>query len=161
MTFFEVGLFRYLPWTAVIHHRFSFFFLGHTASRCIYPSLQCFYIFRFDLHSIHELRMIDIRRHAADFGRSLYHLTWVEKLVLVAIAAVFVALATPRVRWASDGEIRIPVHVFIFDADHGSPIPAARVTIFRSTPLQNLQDRGQSGQAQPRTSLLELGGSPC
>jgi hypothetical protein len=53
--------------------------------------------------------------------------TLIELLSVIAVIAVAVAYFTPRTKWASSGEIQVPVRVFVFDARQARPISNARV----------------------------------
>ena len=77
--------------------------------------------------------------------------TWIEWLVVVAIAAILVALVIPETKWAADGSIDVPVRVHVFDADAMQPIEGARVALIRgplagdSVALDEYRDRFESG----------------
>jgi hypothetical protein len=60
-------------------------------------------------------------------------------LALVAFLAVLVALILPATKWASSGDIRFPVRVFVFDATRGVPIANARVAIFWAPLLSGVE----------------------
>ena len=62
---------------------------------------------------------------------------WQTKIGLVALIVSFsisVAILLQRARWASDGEILLPVRVFVFDAVHLRPISNVECLVFRSPP---------------------------
>lgn len=59
---------------------------------------------------------------------------WREWTVLALIAVAVAALLLPGPKWASSGEIRIPVRVVVFDAETLSPIADAMVAIVRVPP---------------------------
>lgn len=52
-----------------------------------------------------------------------------------AVLAVLIALLTPATKWASSGDLRLPVKVFVFDANQCTPISNAKVTVFRAFPV--------------------------
>lgn len=76
-----------------------------------------------------------MKQFAASISRSLRKQTLLEWLMIVAIIAVLIALLTPETKWASSGELRLPVKVFVFDIVQCTPIPNAKVTVFRATPV--------------------------
>lgn len=55
-------------------------------------------------------------------------------LTAIAVVSVLVAWLIPPVQWVSDGEIRVPVKVFVFDAVGNRPISNAECLVFRSLP---------------------------
>jgi hypothetical protein len=55
----------------------------------------------------------------------------IEWLVIVAITCVLVALIVPGAKWASSGDITIPVQVQVFDPISAKPVVGARVGISR------------------------------
>lgn len=71
--------------------------------------------------------------------RYLTQLKTIECVVIVAIIAVLVALLVPQTQWVSDGSIRLPVRMFVFDADRGTPIANARLIVFRGPVVSNPQ----------------------
>jgi len=77
-------------------------------------------------------------------GERIRRATVVEWLVAIVLLAVPVALILPGVKWASSGSIRVPVHVFVFDAVSGKPIADARVIIFHAPPVQGEKSLAES-----------------
>ena len=51
--------------------------------------------------------------------------TWLEWLVVVAIAVVLAALLLAQPKWAADGSIDVLVQVHVFDAETMRPIQGA------------------------------------
>lgn len=76
-----------------------------------------------------------LSRSLAGFQKRLRRLTLIEWLMIVTILAILAALLLPPVQWVSDGDIRIPVRVFVFDAKAAKPLSQAHVIIFRAPPL--------------------------
>lgn len=76
-----------------------------------------------------------MKQFVSSIRRSLRKQTLLEWVVIVAILAVLVALLTPETKWASSGDLRLPVKVFVFDANQYKPIPDAKVTVFRAFPV--------------------------
>ncbi len=76
-----------------------------------------------------------MKQLASSISRSLRKQTLLEWVVIVAILAVLIALLTPATKWASSGDLRLPVKVFVFDAIQCTPISNAKVTVFRATPV--------------------------
>ena len=77
----------------------------------------------------------DIRLHldhpVQAIKRQLAAITNLEWIVIAGIIAVLIALLAPQARWVSDGSIRLPVRVFVFDAaDRDTPIANAKIAIF-------------------------------
>jgi hypothetical protein len=67
----------------------------------------------------------------------------IEVLLVVANLCVLLALLVEPVKWASDGDIRLPVKIFVFDAFNCRPIPNAECLLFRALPVldaSNLTD---------------------
>jgi hypothetical protein len=60
--------------------------------------------------------------------------------VLSVIIVVVILLLVPNPKWASDGHIRVPVRVLVFDALHGKRIAHARITLFRAPTLVSAGD---------------------
>lgn len=58
-----------------------------------------------------------------------------EVTVIVVILAVLYALFSPKPTWVSDGTIRIPVRVFVFNATNRRPISNAECAVFHASPI--------------------------
>lgn len=73
--------------------------------------------------------------------RRVLALSGLEKLLLfLAFIAILAALLIPPTKWASSGELKVPVHVLIFDAATQQPLPEATVILFRSSPWYDDED---------------------
>jgi hypothetical protein len=66
--------------------------------------------------------------------------TLIQWLVLIAIVTVVIALLVPPARWASSGDIEIPVRIVVFDAATSEPIEEASVAIVRAMPPMDQAD---------------------
>jgi hypothetical protein len=62
--------------------------------------------------------------------RSPHPRSLIEVLTAIAITAAGVAYFVGPTKWASSGEIKVPVRVFVFDARQARPISNARVGLF-------------------------------
>lgn len=103
--------------------------------------------------------VIQDRRGSSDFLEEMTAMTeiatmfchWVKKLtrmelaVISAIICVLVALIVPQGKWASSGDITIPVQVVVFDPVTAKPVVRARVAISR---FRWAFDRNDMPQAQ-------------
>jgi|GEM_PF-3674757 len=65
-------------------------------------------------------------------SRFMGRLGLIEILVIIASISVLTALLTASTKWASDGDIRVPVKIFVFDAASCRPIPNAECLVFWS-----------------------------
>jgi hypothetical protein len=61
--------------------------------------------------------------------------------------AILVVIAIPYIPWASNGTIRFPVRVFVFDATQRTPIAEAKVAVFRSPPVLGPNSVSQEGRS--------------
>lgn len=64
--------------------------------------------------------------------------TLLEWLILVAVVAILVAIILPGAKWASSGELNVPVVVTVFDATTIMPISKAVVGIVRAPVVEEL-----------------------
>lgn len=55
--------------------------------------------------------------------------------LIVVVLAVLYALLSPKPTWVSDGTIRIPVRVFVFNATNRRPISNAECAVFHASPI--------------------------
>lgn len=68
--------------------------------------------------------------------------TLIGVLSVIAVIAVAAAYFTPRTKWASSGEIQVPVRVFVFNAAQARPIPNARVGLQHEAVIERELDTG-------------------
>lgn len=72
-----------------------------------------------------------------EFFRGWYYRKFsvAEVTVIVVICAVLYAILAEKPKWVSDGTIRIPVRVFVFDVTNRRPISNAECLVFRAGPI--------------------------
>lgn len=63
------------------------------------------------------------------FRRVINRAGLIQSLVIIAIISVLFALLLEPAKWASDGDIRVPVRIFVFDAANCRPIPNANCLV--------------------------------
>jgi hypothetical protein len=71
-----------------------------------------------------------------------------ESILLALFVGGVVALLIPSGKWVSDGSIRLPIRIFVFDAAGRRPIANAECAVFWSPPVldeNNSVDRFPSG----------------
>lgn len=64
--------------------------------------------------------------------------TGLRRVEWIAVVATFIIVAIVLLypaRWASDGDILLPIRIFVYDAVHGHPIANAACLVFRSPPV--------------------------
>lgn len=71
------------------------------------------------------------------FSRWNRKLTLVEVTVIVVILTVLYELLTAKPIWVSDGTIRSPVRVFVFDATNRRPIANAECAVLHAPPIRD------------------------
>jgi hypothetical protein len=98
-----------------------------------------------------------MKQIAAFISRCLRAQSRLEWAVIALIIAILVTLLTPQTRWASSGDIRLPVRVFVFDAIQCTPISDAKVMLFRAAPVAN---RGSLAERQEQFQIGLIGQLP-
>lgn len=66
--------------------------------------------------------------------KSVKGLRRVEWIVVVATFVILEIVLLSPARWASDGDILLPIKIFVFDAVHGHPVTDAECLVFRTPP---------------------------
>jgi hypothetical protein len=76
-------------------------------------------------------------------------LTRIEVAVVIAIVLFLATLLFWPARWVSDGEVDVPVRVFVFDAQDARPIAGARVGVIHFWPVHSSETLAEYRQEFP------------
>lgn len=82
-------------------------------------------------------------------------LSLAEVTVIVVVLAVLYVILSQKPQWVSEGTIRIPVRIFVFDPTSRRPIPNAECAVFHASPILDASSMTKDHPVFDNVSMTE------